>query len=649
MTALSKVRSLISFIGLTILASSGCQTGTSPPADFGSDAQRLEFTRMIVHWTRYVEPGYLDFVQEAEPEIAQVGFYGADFWSIAHLPDRNKGVTGPLLPIHAGVVQAQDPAERIRLSADYFEEINRELKQRGVRPIGHFSVAKYLLGRPDAEGRLGDGFFKFYNELWDENELGPKPVADPLDLLSKNRDGTPYVSFDGDAAPYGVYWGCLSNPDWRRVLKAWVKRGIERGLDGFQINYFYRVDCHCRYCVRGFKAHLASRYDPEELRRRFGIEDLEAHEFSEIVSRHPPSETTPLRLEMQLFSDLVNKEAFDEVFHQYGRSLKPDLITSVWGHSSQDFGNPPTGNNDERMMLPSELWGKDESYLWYCLGRQEPTLQLRYIRGAFDDKPYTVCHYENVKIRASMAELMANGGAPMARYIDFTDPAARTEFIRYYQFLKRYDSVFRGNRPYGEVLLAHPRSQNHQGRLIPAMTAFQKIGHHLMDRHVLFDVIPDEIIRPEQRSGYRRVYEIDSAEELETETFSDLSRFEAPTTVRVSASRPAEGGEVTLHFVNYDREPGPEGYAGTGIADENPIAVSRVGVDFVVPDASRVVKVEALSPEQPEPQPVDIRVEGGRLRFTMPEFLVYGMARIHLEPVLSARRYTHWSPDVLRW
>ncbi len=631
MTVLSKIGSLISFIGLTILASSGCQTGTPPPENAGSDPQRLEFTRMIVHWTRYVEPGYLDFVREAEPEIAQVGFYGADFWSIAHLPDKHKGITGPLLPIHAGAVQARDPAERIRLSADYFEGINRELKKLGVKPIGHFSIAKYLLGRPDKAGRPGDGFFKFYEELWDENELGPRPVADPMDLLSRNRDGTPYVSFDEDAAPYSVYWGCLANPDWRRVLKAWVKRGIERGLDGFQINYFYRVDCHCRYCVRGFKAHLASRHGREELRRRFGIEDLEAHQFDEIVSRHPPGETTPLRLEMQLFSDLVNKEAFDEVFHQYGRSLKPDLITSMWGHSSQDFGNPPTGNNDERMMLPSELWGKDESYLWYCLGRQEPTLQLRYIRGAFDDKPYTVCHYERVKIRASMAELMANGGAPMARYIDFTDPAARREFVRYYRFLKRYDSVFRANRPYGEVLLAHPRSHNHQGRLLPAMTAFQELGHHLMDRHVLFDVIPDEIIRPEQRSAYRRVYEIDSAGNMETETFPDLSRFEAPATVRVSASRPAEGGEVTLHFVNYGREPGPEGYAGTGIADENPIAVDGVGVDFVVPSGSRVVKVDSLSPERPDPQPVDFQVEGDRLRFTMPEFLVYGMARIHLE------------------
>ena len=638
MNALSKVCFLILSVSLTAFATSGCRTGAPPSETVGSDLQRLEFTRMIVHWTRYVEPGYLDFVREAEPEIAQVGFYGADFWSIAHLPDKHKGVTGPLLPIHAGVIHAQDPAERIRLSADYFEGINRELKKLGVKPIGHFSIAKYLLGRPDESGLPRDGFFRFYEELWDEDELGPKPVDDPVDLLSKNREGIPYVSFDTDAAPYAVYWGCLANPDWRRVLKAWVKRGIERGLDGFQINYFYRVDCHCRYCVRGFKAHLASRHDPEELRRRFGIEDLEAHQFDEIVSRHPPSETSPLRLEMQLFSDLVNKEAFDEVFHQYGRSLKPDLITSMWGHSSQDFGNPPTGNNDERMMLPSELWGKDESYLWYCLGRQEPTLQLRYIRGAFDDKPYTVCHYEKVKIRASMAELMANGGAPMARYIDFTDPAARREFVRYYRFLKRYDSVFRANRPYGEVLLAHPRSRNHQGRLIPAMTAFQKMGNHLMDHHVLFDVIPDEIIRPEQRNAYRRVYEIDSVGNIEEESFADLSRFQAPETVRVSASRPAGGGEVTLHFVNYGREAGPEGYAGSGIADERPIAVDGVGVDFVVPTGSRVVKVEAQSPEKPDPQPVTIQVEAGRLKFAMPEFLVYGIARIHLEPALSARR-----------
>ncbi|MCY3774725.1 MAG: hypothetical protein OXH11_01955, partial [Candidatus Aminicenantes bacterium] len=60
MTARSKICSLIAFIGSAILALSGCRTGTPPPEDAGSDPQRLEFTRMIVHWTRYVEPGYLE-------------------------------------------------------------------------------------------------------------------------------------------------------------------------------------------------------------------------------------------------------------------------------------------------------------------------------------------------------------------------------------------------------------------------------------------------------------------------------------------------------------------------------------------------------------------------------------------------------------
>ena len=227
---------------------------------------------------------------------------------------------------------------------------------------------------------------------------------------------------------------------------------------------------------------------------------------------------------------------------------------------------------------------------------------------------------------------MANGGAPMARYINFTDPAARKEFVRYYQFLKRYDDVYRANRPYGEAVLVHPRSHNHQGKLIPAMTAFQKIGHRLMDEHVLFDVIPDEVITPEQTAAYTRAYDISSQDGIDAQTFAEFSRFDAPATVRVSASRPVKSNEVTLHFVNYNREEGPEGYRGNGIADEKPIPAPSVGVDFIVPKGHRAVKVEALSPEKPEPQALAIKVTDGRIQFTVPEFLVYGIARIHLEP-----------------
>ena len=41
----------------------------------------------------------------------------------------------------------------------------------------------------------------------------------------------------------------------------------------------------------------------------------------------------------------------------------------------------------------------------------EGTLQARYIRGAFDDKPFTLGKYENTRIRVAIAELAANGGA----------------------------------------------------------------------------------------------------------------------------------------------------------------------------------------------------------------------------------------------
>jgi hypothetical protein len=125
-------------------------------------------------------------------------------------------------------------------------------------------------------------------------------------------------------------------------------------------------------------------------------------------------------------------------------------------------------------MLPSDMWGKGEDYLWYSPGQFEPTLQLRYIRGAFEDKPYTVGKYERVRIRSTMAVLAANGGAPMGRYVDFTDPQACEVHVRYYQFLKRYDEIYRANLPHAEAVLLHP-SPNHR-QLLDAMGAFSEVA-----------------------------------------------------------------------------------------------------------------------------------------------------------------------------
>ncbi len=47
---------------------------------------RPEFTRMVAHWAEYADPQYLSFIEDARPEVVQVGFYGAHFWSLAHTP-----------------------------------------------------------------------------------------------------------------------------------------------------------------------------------------------------------------------------------------------------------------------------------------------------------------------------------------------------------------------------------------------------------------------------------------------------------------------------------------------------------------------------------------------------------------------------------
>src|SRR3954466_14307868 len=83
-------------------------------------ADRFEFTRLLAHWDSYSDPGYLPFVSAAQPDVVQVGFYGADFWSLAHTQ------AGSGYPAHFPVVGLNE-------CGDWFEKLNRELHRRGVK------------------------------------------------------------------------------------------------------------------------------------------------------------------------------------------------------------------------------------------------------------------------------------------------------------------------------------------------------------------------------------------------------------------------------------------------------------------------------------------------------------------------------------
>jgi hypothetical protein len=582
---------------------------------------RFEFTRLIAHWADYADPDYLAFVKEARPEVCQIGFYGGHFYSLAHTP-QYKGY-----PAHF-------PVQGLRECGQWFDERNAAIHRLGPKVVGHFNVT-FLVGEPD--GPQGPrGFFKFYRDLWDEKELGPRPVADPLALLAKNADGSPMASKNYSIGGMREFTACLNNPHWRSVLKAWAKRGIERGVDGYMINYFYRHNCLCEHCQAGFRNYLKARFTPEQLRARFAINDLKTHAFAEIVGWHDPKESTPFRREMLRWSQISTKLAFDDVFVRYARSLKPGLLLGQWNH----LGNFNQINGDERCMLPGELWGRDEDYLWYSTGAAahftdlaegmlgEATLQARYIRGAFDDKPFTLGKYESTRIRVAIAELAANGGAPMGFYTRFKDPLARAEIVRYYRFLETHDNVYRGNRAHAEVLLLFPRQRVHEGDLA-AVEAFRQLGKKLLDEHVLFDVLPDDQLTKATAAKYQAVLEVGAPPKLP----NTLSEFKAPRTVRLSASRPEKGREVTLHFVNYNREePAKKRSPGSGIKDEKPLAVKDILVNLVLPTGAKVAQVRFASPEAPEAALIKHTISKGRVEFRLPQFLVYAIARVELQP-----------------
>ncbi len=591
-----------------------------------------EFSTLVAHWAEYADPDYLPFLTDAKPDIAQVGFYGAHFWSLAHTP-HGKGY-----PAHFPVVGLNE-------NRDWLRNLNQEIHQRGIKVVGHINV-KFLVGDPDsppipatktkpAEPGGPRGFFKFYRELWNEEWLGPKPVADPLELLEIDADGKPITNNNYSIGGMKEYWGCLNNPHWRTVLKAWAKHGIAQGCDGFMINYFYRHDCLCPHCVAEFKTYLAERLTVEQLQSKFEIAELKSHRFAEIVSWHKPEESTPLRREMLRFSQVANKRAFDDVFVKYGRSLKPDLLVGQWNHLS----NFSQLSGDERCLLPAEMWGRDESYLWYSTGAAahftdlaegmlgEGTLQARYIRGMFGNKPFTLGKYETTRTRVAIAELAANGGAPMGFYTRFKDPQARAEIARYYQFIKRHGDLFLWHQPQHDVLLLFPRRAIQEGDLRP-LERFREFGGRLLDAHVLFDIRSDENVTPEITAQYRQVVTLD-AETPVADSLTDRSRIEAPRTVRASLSKHPQREELALHLVNYNRtEPVEKRSAGQGIQDEKPIAVDEVRVDLQLPRGVSVTSAEFLTPEELEPIKISVEVAGDRVRFVVPKFLVYGIVRL---------------------
>ncbi len=618
-------------------------------------AEPFWFNTLVAHWTDYGTPEYLDFIGEAKPQVAQVGFYGVTFYSVAHT------TFGKGYPAHL-------PVQGTKECGEFFRNLNKEVHARGSKVVGHFNTT-FILGDPDKRA----GFFDWYHNGWDTKALGPKPTANPIEMLAVNAEGKLITTESYKIGGWPEYHGCLNNPLWRACLKAMMTDAIARGVDGLIANYYYRRDCMCSHCVGGFRAWLGTNYTAAQVKEQFAIADLKAHAFKEIPSWHDPKMTSPYKLAALKWTQLSLKAAFDDVFIAHGRKLKPDLIVAQWNH----LGGFNQINGDERCLLPGDVWGRDESYLWYSTGNAasqtdlangdlgDGTLQLRYIRGAFGPRPFVLGKYEQTRTRATIAEGIANGGAGLGFYASFKNPAGREAMTTYFRFAAKHRDLYVGAQPAAELLLLYPRSAVQRGDVEP-VARFKAIGKQLAREGYTFDIVPDDIVTEMQiasrhvvvstSAGRADLRSAPSAEldkqgraqrgptrlEVEAMPADDLvskwrkelvsvTRREGATTVVASVlSQPKRR---IVHLVNYNREEPPKtATMGRGPHEEKPLAIEGITVRLALQPGERVKSIRLLSPDaEVSTGPAGLVQRTGEAAFTVPRMLIYTVAVADLE------------------
>ena len=534
------------------------------------------------------------------------------------------------------------------------------------------------------------GFFKYYNDLWEEDLLGPKPHPHALDLFQ--QDGQGAVIRYANKPKLFRYQGCVNNPHWRQLLKASVRAGVETGFDGFMVQFPYcNGPCGSRFCQEKFRLFLRQKYAPSVLRRKFAIRDIDEYVFHVTVA-------TPAHLELEAreFGAISVKECFDEVFRHYGRRLKPDLVVSMWTHMS-GFLQETADNtrfaslSEERALLPIELWGKGENYLWYCSsmpgGRLkdrivgDQTLQWKYCRAMAGRTPTLIQKYDRDRWRLTAAEALAMGGVVFGVWPGVSPGGGEREAIHlrgYFDFIRTADKYLSGSDSYAEGALLFPRTALYCGDAT-FFEPVRRLGRGLLEGHVLFDVLIDEKMTPAVLKRYRFIFipsigtsYLTSSQETMLDDYiqaggsvlvlstgkppkdrkpptidsrgrrifrGDLKNKQAIATAVHEAAGDTLSKFDTTWAVQVHAEQLPDrrrivlhfvNYDRNEemAPKEAPITAEPVGVDLRLPPGARVTGVRFLTPEAPEPKELEFTQSQDRLRFRSPRFLVYAVAAI---------------------
>ena len=522
------------------------------------------FNRLIEYWSLPAPDQVLDHVRRGRVQVVQMGNFGPDFYSLADDPDVERSWAGmPVVGIEENLERAAHLIPRVQAA--------------GARVVGQLSSTLHYGDHETGLGLFGD----VWARLWTPALLGDPPADSVCAAIAREPSGAP-ARRAMEGRPYFSYRGCISNPVWLDMLKAMVRKGIDLGLDGFNTTHNYEGFCGCGYCADIIRPHMRQVFTDHELHRLFDAD------FDDVGDLRTPGTDAPdhlqrrYRVSLEQAAARRRKAAFDEVFVEYGRSLRPGLLLAQWYHK---YGMRV---NDERAALPADLWGRDEDYIWYSQGPYrwgssidqgyiaDMGLNARHMHAAGGGRPFVINKYDYRRWRVWAGEAAAHGaaspcyhaGPPHADQEETTRIAPEDYYgpiIRYQRFLAEHEDLLHPARPLSQFGLVYPRRAEREGET-DYLDALKRIAEWLEDAHVLYDILFDDQLS--ERAGDFATLVLPDIRRLTDEEIAAIHRH-----VEAGGGLVVAGATGTLNAQGRQRDPDPLFSGSEAVAESGRVFV----------------------------------------------------------------------------
>lgn len=506
------------------------------------------FNRLIEYWTLPEPEQVLDHVRRGHVQVVQMGNFGPDFYSLADDSDVERSWAGmPFVGIEENLERAENLIPRVQAA--------------GARVVGQLSSTLHYGDHETGLGLFGD----VWGRMWTADLLGAPPADSVSDGLALEASGEP-TRRAIEGRPYFSYRGCISNPCWLATLKAMVRKGISLGLDGFNTTHNYEGFCGCEYCANIIRARMLQAFSCDELHTLF------ATDLADVADVRAPRDDAPndlqhrYRVILEQAAARRRKDAFDEVFIDYGRSLRPGLLAAQWYHK---YGMRV---NDERAALPADLWGRGEDYIWYSQGPYrwgssieqgfiaDMGLNARHMHAGGGGRPFVINKYDYRRWRVWAGEAAAHGaaspcyhaGPPHANQEETTRIAPEDYYgpiIRYQRFLAEHEELLHPASPLSQIGLVYPRRAEREGET-DYLDALKRIAEWLEDAHVLYDILFDDQLT--ERAGDFRSLILPDIRRLSDTEIANLHRH-----VAAGGGLVVAGATGSLHTDGRSRDSDP--------------------------------------------------------------------------------------------